>query len=76
MTSRSYFDKMNSTLGSVVPLAMFIFIFCRILNEKNYDRFLDAQLRKNNYVKIHIEKSSALKMMIATYTNRENVKKL
>ena len=23
MTSRSYFDKMNSTLGSVVPLAMF-----------------------------------------------------
>ena len=22
MTSRSYFDKMNSTLGSVVPLAM------------------------------------------------------
>ena len=24
MTSRSYFSKMNSTLGSVVPLAMFI----------------------------------------------------
>ena len=24
MTSRSYFDKMNSTLGSVVPLAMFV----------------------------------------------------
>ena len=24
MTSRSYFGKMNSTLGSVVPLAMFI----------------------------------------------------
>ena len=24
MTSRSYFDKMNSTLGSVVPLAMFL----------------------------------------------------
>ena len=23
MTSSSYFDKMNSTLGSVVPLAMF-----------------------------------------------------
>ena len=23
MTSRSYFEKMNSTLGSVVPLAMF-----------------------------------------------------
>ena len=23
MTSRSYFGKMNSTLGSVVPLAMF-----------------------------------------------------
>ena len=23
MTSRSYFSKMNSTLGSVVPLAMF-----------------------------------------------------
>ena len=27
MTSRSYFGKMNSTLGSVVPLAMFIFMF-------------------------------------------------
>ena len=26
MTSRSYFGKMNSTLGSVVPLAMFIFM--------------------------------------------------
>ena len=25
MTQRSYFGKMNSTLGSVVPLAMFIF---------------------------------------------------
>ena len=25
MTSRSYFGKMNSTLGSVVPLAMFTF---------------------------------------------------
>ena len=24
MTSRNYFGKMNSTLGSVVPLAMFI----------------------------------------------------
>ena len=24
MTSTSYFDKMNSTLGSVVPLAMFL----------------------------------------------------
>ena len=24
MTLRSYFDKMNSTLGSVVPLVMFI----------------------------------------------------
>ena len=30
MTSRSYFGKMNSTLGSVVPLAMFhIFPNCR-----------------------------------------------
>ena len=27
MTSRSYFDKMNITLGSVVPLAMFSSIF-------------------------------------------------
>ena len=26
MTSRSYFGKMNSTLGSVVPLAMFLLI--------------------------------------------------
>ena len=25
MTTSSYFDKMNSTLGSVVPLAMFVF---------------------------------------------------
>ena len=24
MTSRSYFGKMNSTLGSIVPLAMFL----------------------------------------------------
>ena len=24
MTSRNYFGKMNSTLGSVVPLAMFL----------------------------------------------------
>ena len=29
ITSRSYFGKMNSTLGSVVPLAMFVFLaFC------------------------------------------------
>ena len=27
MTSRSYFGKMNSTLGSVVPLAMFVYVF-------------------------------------------------
>ena len=27
MTSRNYFGKMNSTLGSVVPLAMFVFVF-------------------------------------------------
>ena len=26
MTSRSNFDKMNSTLGSVVPLAMFAYL--------------------------------------------------
>ena len=26
MTSRSYFGKMNSTLGFVVPLAMFVFV--------------------------------------------------
>ena len=26
MTSRSYFGKMNSTLGSVVPLAIFVFL--------------------------------------------------
>ena len=25
MTSRSYFGEMNSTLGSVVPLAMFLY---------------------------------------------------
>ena len=30
MTSRSYFGKMNSTLGSVVPLAMFIFIKSKV----------------------------------------------
>ena len=29
MTSRSYFGKMNSTLGSVVPLAMFVSIASR-----------------------------------------------
>ena len=26
MTSRSYFGKMNSTLGSVVPMAIFLFL--------------------------------------------------
>ena len=39
MASSSYFDKMNSTLGSVVPLAMFLlcilillfFLFCILL---------------------------------------------
>ena len=31
MTSRSYFGKMNSTLGSVVPLAMF-FSFRPLVN--------------------------------------------
>ena len=30
MTSRSYFGKMNSTLGSVVPLAMFAFIIVSV----------------------------------------------
>ena len=32
MTSRSYFGKMNSILGSVVPLVMFILIFIFILD--------------------------------------------
>ena len=30
MTSRSYFGKMNSILGSVVPLAMFMFLLLTI----------------------------------------------
>ena len=30
MTSRSYFGKMNSTLGSVVPLAIFIILTCNV----------------------------------------------
>ena len=30
MTSRSYCGKMNSTLGSVVPLAMFAFIIVSV----------------------------------------------
>ena len=34
MTSRSYFGKMNSTLGSVVPLAMFLLTGRQILFSK------------------------------------------
>ena len=33
MTSKSYFGKMNSTLGSVVPLAMFIELPPKPLND-------------------------------------------
>ena len=34
MNSRSYFGKMNSTLGSVVPLAMFLYEFmCHIMTD-------------------------------------------
>ena len=35
ITSRSYFGKMNSTLGSVVPLAMFLNNINFFLKEKN-----------------------------------------
>ena len=33
MTSRSYFGKMNSILGSVVPLAMFLFVCWYIVSD-------------------------------------------
>ena len=32
MTSRSYFDKMNSILGSVVPLTMFLIYLISVIN--------------------------------------------
>ena len=35
MTSRSYFGEMNSTLGSVVPLAMFIICLKRAVPESD-----------------------------------------
>ena len=35
MTSRSYFGKMNSTLGSVVPLAMFLFVYWLLVKCNN-----------------------------------------
>ena len=35
MTARSYFGKMNSTLGSVVPLAMFY--YCNAITAKVFD---------------------------------------
>ena len=39
MTSSSYFDKMNSTLGSVVPLAMFLKYYLDLLREIHTDCF-------------------------------------
>ena len=38
MTSRGYFGKMNSTLGSVVPLAMFL----KEIPQEIVDMFSDA----------------------------------
>ena len=35
MTSRSYFGKMNSTLGTDVPLAMFYIVIAIFANETN-----------------------------------------
>ena len=32
MTSRSYFDKMNSIIGSVVPLTMFLIYLLSVIN--------------------------------------------
>ena len=39
MTQRSYFGKQNSTLGSVVPLAMFTFLFALALFLRDLDAF-------------------------------------
>ena len=40
MTSRSYFGKMNSILGSVVPLAMFKLMLGRDSEDENWSRFV------------------------------------
>ena len=37
MTSRSYFGKMNSTLGSVVPLAMFVFDLYQMMSLSDHE---------------------------------------
>ena len=42
MTSRSYFGKMNSTLGSVVPLAMFL------VKQADYDVSVTKAKPENN----------------------------
>ena len=36
MTSRGYFGKMNSTLGSVVPLAMFTIVWSSLPKSMTY----------------------------------------
>ena len=49
MTSRSYFGKMNSTLGSVVPLAMFVLKMDRI-GLKIYQKGLNIVLLYQKYI--------------------------
>ena len=47
LTSRSYFGKMNSTLGSVVPLAMFSFVIDTMPLE---NRILGLHSSSNEYM--------------------------
>ena len=42
MTSRSYFGKMNLTLGSVVPLAMFTFYILQLFLFSSQPRVVDT----------------------------------
>ena len=54
MTSRSYFGKMNSTLGSVVPLAMFRFLLVKFVTFIGYyfDIFSDLMVYAHKWLEL------------------------
>ena len=56
ITSRSYFGKMNSTLGSVVPLAMFINCIWVVSLTEDYNLRQSANSTMNSEKQIYLNK--------------------
>ena len=89
MTSRSYFDKMNSTLGSVVPLAMFTYLdqssdvhhvltCCTSLDCVKYyaPQYNTSNGRRQKFVTLEVSPSSETNYVVAQWTGQLPLSKI